>query len=445
MTRKPVATLLVAASMVLVLLPFGGAANSSGIGFAAPVKVGGGVYGGEPNILVQGSNVLVSNVNGQVWKSTNRGSSWSGAATFPGSQLCCGDFDITNDSAGNVFGVGLADLAYSDVAKSTNAAGSWGAAVKTAYEEDRPWLAAGAANEVYLAYHDMATQLVYVEKSADGGATWAPRLPATTSPDGAAFSFGNTLDGPIVRGNDSWTYVVWAASDPVHDATTPPYAGQMNRLYVSALAPGGLVFSTTNVYSPPGVPIVQDDSQIVGFPWLTVDGAGNVYAVWTDAMDGAHYNVYYAYSTDHAATFSAPILVHGGDTAAFVAAAAGSDGRLDVAWYGANDTTSPTSETGDWFLKFAQSTNAHAAAPTFNETLADPGAMHHGSICLDGILCDVLGGDRSLLDFFEIALDANGAANIAYADNAPGGGNPTLDFVRQDAGPSAYGTGTVPP
>ena len=57
-------------------------------------------------------------------------------------------------------------------------------------------------------------------------------------------------------------------------------------------------------------------------------------------------------------------------------------------------------------------------------------------LCLQGILC-VLGGDRSLLDFFQIQVGPDGRANIAFANNASPDGTQRIWYVGQTGGPSA--------
>ena len=59
-------------------------------------------------------------------------------------------------------------------------------------------------------------------------------------------------------------------------------------------------------------------------------------------------------------------------------------------------------------------TSAHPKITRAAIAPADP--IHFGNICLNGLLC-ILGGDRSLLDFFELQIGKDGMAQIAYADN----------------------------
>ncbi|MHB8586204.1 MAG: hypothetical protein ACYDDF_10285 [Thermoplasmatota archaeon] len=460
--------------------PMAHAANVSGLAFTTALNVGGihPAYGGEPNVLVApDGSIYASNVNGAMWKSTDRGSTWNPSSYFLSGQstadcyaanclICCGDFADAADAAGDIYGVGLATLAYNTLAKSADGGQSWSAPSKVGAETDRPWVVAGAGSDVYVAYHDLATQYIYVQKSMDGGATWLPPSLATTDADGLAMSAGNTFDGPLTRTADGTLYIAWAAADPPHNAVNPPYAAPESRIYVSIAAPGSLVpiFHSTLVYAPPlAVPVAQPTPSISGFPWVTVDQAGHIYVVWDEAADSVHENVYYAYSADGGATWSAPIQVSEAGSSVFATGAAGSDGRLDIAWYGATDFADPNTETGPWYVNFAQVTNADSTHPAINATLVDPAPNHYGGICNKGIFCENLVvtcsstlqsaglscSDRSLLDFFQVTLDANGAANLVWADNGAGGignGNPGLLFARQNAGPSAYASmGNVPP
>jgi hypothetical protein len=52
--------------------------------------------------------------------------------------------------------------------------------------------------------------------------------------------------------------------------------------------------------------------------------------------------------------------------------------------------------------------------------------IHKGDICNNGIGCEA-GGDRSLLDFFQISLDTAGRANVAYATDAASPGTAIIN------------------
>ncbi|MGB8650953.1 MAG: hypothetical protein WCD35_09850, partial [Mycobacteriales bacterium] len=70
--------------------------------------------------------------------------------------------------------------------------------------------------------------------------------------------------------------------------------------------------------------------------------------------------------------------------------------------------------------------------------------VHTGDICQNGTFCSLVPvqgapmstGDRSLLDFFEVAIDRQGRANIALADNAESPGSLLSAYTRQTSGVS---------
>ena len=64
----------------------------------------------------------------------------------------------------------------------------------------------------------------------------------------------------------------------------------------------------------------------------------------------------------------------------------------------------------------------------------------YGQLCTGGLGCSISGGDRSLADFFSLALDKNGAAHIMYNDLTNQHHGAALYELTQNAGPTAFGT-----
>jgi hypothetical protein len=85
-----------------------------------------------------------------------------------------------------------------------------------------------------------------------------------------------------------------------------------------------------------------------------------------------------------------------------------------------------------WNVMFAQSLNADSREPVFTISQASDHPNHNGGICVNGTLC-LLGGDRSLADFFQVAIGPDGLANIAFADN--GHSSTHVEYTRQRTGP----------
>jgi len=68
-----------------------------------------------------------------------------------------------------------------------------------------------------------------------------------------------------------------------------------------------------------------------------------------------------------------------------------------------------------WRVYMAVSVNGHAAIPSFTQHTASDHFIHAGTVCTNGTGCSN-GDSRALADFFQVALDTQHRANIAYAD-----------------------------
>ncbi|HEY2803654.1 MAG TPA: hypothetical protein VGJ67_07015, partial [Actinomycetota bacterium] len=199
------------------------------------------------------------------------------------------------------------------------------------------------------------------------------------------------------------------------------------------------------------------------FPAMTIDRAGNLYAVWEQAPVSAggtlgNSSLFFSSSTDEGTTWRKPVKIPTGNLTNNVMAwpAAGSNGRVDVAWYGTpaavNTTTGgpqgctnggPDSVDGRWSLFMNQTLNGTAADPTFTSPiLASEHFIHRGSIqTVMGGQC----GDRTLGDFLQVRAGLNGEANISYSDsnNREESSAPHGMYVRQIGGTSLYANKTV--
>jgi hypothetical protein len=171
------------------------------------------------------------------------------------------------------------------------------------------------------------------------------------------------------------------------------------------------------------------------FPALAVDNFGYVYAVWSDNT-----NVYYSFSNNLGKRWSPAIKVtqntsQAGKSNVYPWVAADANGHVAIAWYGAdvagNSNLVPKDST-HWNVFVAESVNAHAVSPVFTLSQATDHVNHTGQISTGGLLGS---SDRSLADFFQIAIDpTNHLVNVAYADNHAG---PAVTyFTRQKAAAS---------
>ncbi len=111
--------------------------------------------------------------------------------------------------------------------------------------------------------------------------------------------------------------------------------------------------------------------------------------------------------------------------------------------YGAGSLTK-----AEWSVQLAQSLNAWGASPSYTTADVSEGYVKHGQICTNGIGC-ATGGDRSLGDFLQVAIDSQGAALVSYvfdtsADSSAGEDAGPEVISRQTSGASLLASaGTV--
>ena len=224
------------------------------------------------------------------------------------------------------------------------------------------------------------------------------------------------------------------------------------------------------------------------FATITQDSAGYLYVTFTagpldhasssDANFGGYTapeQIYVVHSLEPAGanpaslTWSAPQKITGDSLSAgtntFPWIVAGSDGRVDVAWYHTAEVSEPGTCIGsgsgtctlygagsftkaEWSVEMAQSLNAHDSSPSYTTSSVSESYVKHGQICTNGLGCTT-GGDRSLGDFLQINIDKQGAALVSYVFDTSGNTSAGEDagpvvVSRQISGPSLLASaGTV--
>jgi hypothetical protein len=205
------------------------------------------------------------------------------------------------------------------------------------------------------------------------------------------------------------------------------------------------------------------------FPSLAIDKAGNLYAVWEQAQQDpvsckitGDTLLKYSFSTDEGDHWSTPITIPtpGLHNNVFAWAAAGDNGRVDIAWYGTPTPANPAdpncgtnlssgkggpdaTTNGIWSLYMVQTLNGHSTSPTFTAPiLAGEHYVHKGTIQT------VLGGqcgNRTLGDFLQLRIGSQGEAQISYADsnNADEPFAPHAMYVKQNGGAGLFASTVV--
>src|SRR5712672_2949095 len=353
-----------------------------------------------------------------------------------------GDGDVAvnapDPSNANIPNLAVVSLSAAEItgSKSTNRADTFSTpnpATAGVPFDDRMWLdGLNDPSHVYMEYHDFGTtSQIFVQRSSDGGETYSGALgvaiDAATEPSVGPPS-GN-IAGQIKVDNSSCSshgnlYQIFVGpANPVDNANNS--SAFFNTAYVgvaTGVTPTSptLTFTDHKIFSC-GAGSTCPSGLGLGnlFPGLAVDNFGYVYATWSDNTD-----VYYSFSNNLGTRWSPAIKVtqnssQAGKSNVYPWIAADANGHVAIAWYGAdqagNSNTLPTST--QWNVFVSESVNGHAISPVFVMSQATDHSNHAGQISTGGLLGN---SDRSLADFFQIAMDPTHRVNIAYADNHAG-------------------------
>jgi hypothetical protein len=273
----------------------------------------------------------------------------------------------------------------------------------TVQVDDRQWMEFLGTNTVYLGYREFtgltATSKYYLNRSDDGGLTYGPAVVAAVG--------GNTTGNIDVDQRDGTVYfchqgpsanqVLVAVGQPISLAVTP------------------VVFNTY-VAATGQKPIANL------FPVCKVASDGTVYVAYSDGGDA----IYVAHSFDQGKTWAPPVRVSEmgpGGIALFPWMETGDrPGSLAIVWYGATATDSEDGKGGNtdnanWKVYFAQTLNATSTTPTILQSVASDHIIHASNISLAGFTTGT-SPNRNLADFFQVAIDPQGLAMIAWADDS---------------------------
>src|SRR4051812_18125217 len=328
---------------------------------------------------------------------------------------------------------------------------------------DRQWIALSDATHAFFVFNSLGVPGGQtVQTSTDGGFTYAP-VGVAAATDGSRVGQIHTIPrdnrGHIVRDprKSDWRKAI--VYFPYTTASSVKLAMSQD---------GGQTWSQCMA-----VQTKLDPN--AGFPVADNDETGDIYVTYAEKAGG--YDTYLVALAAKNVTrckgsspqsgannvdpgFGPKIRINrGGVETALMpwVAAEGARGRVAVAFYGTRSVGNPNVGTfkATWDVYVSQILDAFRpngapnGMPHVAQVKATTHPFHYDSICLDGLGCDLNGGDRSLADYFTMDYDKkHGRLFIVYDQSykKPGdaeGPWATPAVVYQIAGPS-NGGGMVP-
>src|SRR6266568_2647733 len=363
------------------------------------------------------------------WKSTDNGNHFttlplpdSASTGSVGFSPAGGDTDLSvasqlnSNGFYNIYVASLATappLANIYVSTSHDGGASWnlnptGATIPV---DDREWAAADGANKVCISYHAYGTtNNIFVTCSYDGGATYAQVTNAFDANHPWHALYNNEIGNLAIDPNNHLIYQVFSSIASASEETCTSCS--THAVWIAVSIDGGRSFIDYPVYINP-VTSVSYGHQFVN---VSVDQAGNVYVVYTDDHD-----LFYSFRKTFGQAWSGPLQINKtpSNTAIFPWSTAGSNGAIDVVWYGTSsydgvNTPDNYPISAAWQVFFAQNLKATSPGSSWTQTTAS-GIVHYGGVCEAGVTCT---GNRDLLDDFGVAASpTTGLAAIIYTND----------------------------
>jgi hypothetical protein len=400
-----------------------------------------------------------------------------------------GDCDISSlPTAGQYDDVSVTSLSLANLTSNvtTDGGATWKTAANSASQQifavDRQWQSSDAElGRHYQSVHDLATSNIQVSVSTDGGYQYVQNTPAIApTTNRKALTTGVVSIGAVSGGNHFGPMVVDPSTHHLFIPFLAPVDGENvfteHALFIAegdpcapvactAGQPAGPITWTTHLAfnAPPSVGLNND------FPTLTIDRDGTLYAGFTGdvgrpaspngSYDTSRIFVLHATQPHSAAAWSTPQAVDPGTGNAnvFPWLVAGTSGNVGIAWYASTlapagtpcpgagaATNNPVSDNclNLWHVGYAQSSDASSADPSWNVSDLS-GLVHRGPICNQGLSCAA--GTRTLLDFFDVAVDSTGRPNVVYVSDTRSLNTADVQYTRQCSGTTLTGVALTAP
>ena len=462
---------------VLVALALGAAPAHAALeppSFGPAVKLPDANAGTEPRIVIapNGTRYVITNAGSggdAVVYASPDGKSWHRTATIPGQSSATIDTEIAISTSGRLVATELDGAGLNFVtAYSDDGGASWTQSTgATTADQDRPWMAAGPGNRIYLLYHNLVSGIaqheMFVATSTDGGASFGPPVPIAMPGEQAYLDLQCADSGApsaLVVGQKGRIYAVYGTrTSPAGgcgaSATGTPEANVVGetRIWV-ATSPDGSVGSWENHLAADA----GDKTVSASFEPATVDRAGDVYVAYAETAhpypDFSGAAIKYVTAGPDAKSWSQPrVVAPAGPVGHYdPSIVAGDAGELALAYY----EGVPRGGGADpaWFVRSARVSGAGASSPQIVDSQVSgipayaqsPNAM--GGSCASGPLAGLENGfacDRAT-DDWGIALDSQCFLTVTFPtvkNDAPGS-DPGTFVSTQTGGSRACGNPSSP-
>jgi hypothetical protein len=288
----------------------------------------------------------------------------------------------------------------------------------------RPWLTPGPGGLLYLAYISAPFGQfpgIAVWRSTDHGRTFDQKSIISLGAP-APFPCVSFTGRPILDPRDprriSILYAFVAGDQCAQLFQNAEEHGDLpGRIMIARSIDGGNTWATSPVTPSVG-------RYFHFFPQPTLDAAGNLYVVYSEADGGGNAtHLLFRRSTDGGVSWQGPFPIDsqaGFDSNVAPQAAAAGRGRLDVLWY-TSRAKGYEDKGGEWSVAFARSTDADTAAPSFSQVSVSPAITHEGDVCQTSQQCEELGSDDDLREFVGLAIAPDGTALASWTDDTGDG------------------------
>jgi hypothetical protein len=366
--------------------------------------------------------------DGKKWVRTNL--SGTGFEASPSNNTGFSDPDLTQDDGGRIYNTGI-DLVNDALFSSPDGGKTWDKGTLNCHDGDRPWLAGGPKDTVWLA-NDPNTGNHTIWQSTNAGTSCGST--GIEHPSGYGKLFYDKVKSSKLYG---------ALIEP-----SPSVQGGIGvgilRNALGAFKAGKGTFVDHKV--------ADTDGELTHFPSIELDSAGNIYMTWTDYPGGTKGSgkntVWLSMSKDGVHWTKKYAVAHPGTTVLWPWVVAGTPGNANVVWWQYDrPTPNPDSATTGNVSLMAANIYGLGTSHVHKSVVNAAGRpIHVGGICQGGTTCVATGQDRRLGDYFTNWIDSKGCVIIASGDTTvkdPITGKDkawsTPIFLHQSAGPSLTG------